>query len=528
MLARTLFVSALVVASLVGGGLSAQVILPPPDPVPFGGPEARAEIPHGAEILGKGPVHEAYAQPAIDKPIPTPLIPREPPALIEELPPDQRPTGSMWIPGYWQWDDDRTDFLWVSGFWRVPPPNRRWVPGQYQRVETGWRWVPGFWAAQQQAEVAYLPPPPASLENGPATPAPQEDALYIPGYWVYQENDYRWKAGFWSANRPGWVWCPAQYYWTPSGYVFREGYWDAPLEQRGCLFAPVVFQPGVVCPGFVWRPTYVVTYESLPSALFVRPTYGHYYFGDYYAPRYVNSGFSFWFDFRYGRSCHDPLYDYYHRSHRGRGWEAEVRGIYIGRTRGTLPLPPANLRAQLNPGAVVIGNPRQPVTVPTSLAPFSPRVMPAGVTLSPIAPPDRARIVQQARDLRNLGYQRAHWDRGPGREQNRPRTLSLQFPTAPPPTPPAGPNRVASMPEAGGRPLPALNFPPPTRGYLPGSGYPGPGAGVGPGPARGPARGPGSTGPMVPSGISPLPSFPSSPPSPGRGTGPGMGRPLRP
>ena len=42
----------------------------------------------------RGPVHEAYAQPTDDQPLQGPMAPREPPAPIDELPPDQKPEGN--------------------------------------------------------------------------------------------------------------------------------------------------------------------------------------------------------------------------------------------------------------------------------------------------------------------------------------------------------------------------------------------------------------------------------------------------
>src|SRR6266542_2666613 len=78
------------------------------------------------EVLAKGPVHEAYAEPSEREPTATTVIPKEPPKPIEELPPDQKPEGDnvQWMPGYWAYDEEKKDFLWVSGFWRNAPPNR--------------------------------------------------------------------------------------------------------------------------------------------------------------------------------------------------------------------------------------------------------------------------------------------------------------------------------------------------------------------------------------------------------------------
>src|SRR5687768_3913616 len=81
-------------------------------------------LPEGVEVQLRGPVHEAYAEPTDPQPQAQPVVPRQPPEPIEELPPDQRPEGDdvSWIPGYWAWDEETQDFLWVSGFWRDAPP----------------------------------------------------------------------------------------------------------------------------------------------------------------------------------------------------------------------------------------------------------------------------------------------------------------------------------------------------------------------------------------------------------------------
>ncbi len=63
------------------------------------------------------------------------VVPREPPALIDEMPPETQPEAdSVWIEGYWACDDEREDFIWISGVYRVPPVGRRWVPGYWEEV----------------------------------------------------------------------------------------------------------------------------------------------------------------------------------------------------------------------------------------------------------------------------------------------------------------------------------------------------------------------------------------------------------
>src|SRR6185503_9924505 len=66
----------------------------------------------GAEVLTRGPVHEAFAETITFDPQPGIVAPKAPPTAIEEVPPLQRPEGKNvnWIPGYWGWDDERNDF----------------------------------------------------------------------------------------------------------------------------------------------------------------------------------------------------------------------------------------------------------------------------------------------------------------------------------------------------------------------------------------------------------------------------------
>ena len=99
----------------------------------------------GVEVLARGPVHEAFAEAVTDRPQATPIVPKQPPKPVDELPAEQKPEGEnvQWVPGYWNWDDERSDYLWVSGFWRVPPPNRQWLPGSWRQTDGGWQWVSG-------------------------------------------------------------------------------------------------------------------------------------------------------------------------------------------------------------------------------------------------------------------------------------------------------------------------------------------------------------------------------------------------
>jgi len=286
------------------------------------------------EYLTRGPIHEAFAEVVTYDPQPTLVVQKAPPELIEEIPPEVRPEGAnvIWIPGYWAWEDERNDFIWVSGIWRAVPRGRQWVPGYWWETETGYQWVAGFWQEGEVVEAAYLPEPPRRLEVRPSAPAPSRTAIWAPGTWMWRESRYAWRPGYWLTARPDRVWAPAHYCWTPRGYLFVDGYWDYVPRERGLLFAPVYFrQPVYRVQAFVYTPYITLDLAAVFDHLFVRPTYRHYYFGDYYDEVYLSRAIYPWFhaatriDWYY-----DPLYVYYSRvvETGGPDWEREIRRRY--------------------------------------------------------------------------------------------------------------------------------------------------------------------------------------------------------
>lgn len=326
---------------------------PPPPPVPGESqPALDASPADDVEVMTRGPVHEAYAGP-VARGEGTPIVvTKAPPDAIEEIPPDTKPEGDnvVWISGYWAWDDDRKDYLWVSGVWRAVPANQTWVPGYWTEIDGGYRWVSGFWMPQQNEEVEYLAEPPATLEQGPTSPAPSDSYFWNPGYWTWYDTRYVWRPGFWTVCQPDWIWVPAHYRWTPRGWVFIPGYWDYPLVRRGVLFAPICFRrPHPHWHRFRWCPAVVIQPPILGFHLFVRPNYGHYYFGDYYAVSYEGLGFRPWFHY-HGRRGFDPLFNYYrwynhHRAH-DRDWERNIQGWFTYYRHNEHQRPPHTLLAQ--------------------------------------------------------------------------------------------------------------------------------------------------------------------------------------
>jgi hypothetical protein len=422
-------------------------------------------------IEPRGPVHEGYAQPGDTILKPGLIVPQQPPEPIPEQPPDQRPEGDnvIWIPGYWAWDLDRKDFLWVSGFWRVPPPERKWVPGYWAKTEDGWQWISGFWADDRQNELYYQEPPPESLDYSPPTPRPDEESFYVPGCWVFRSERYVWRPGYWRAPRPGLVWCPAHYCYTPNGCLFVDGYWDRCLEDRGLLFAPVYFNrtPWTDAAWF-YRPSYCVTFPSLLGSLFVRPAYGHYYFGDFYGPAYRRLGFSPWFV--YGRRHYDPLFSYYRWQNRNDpGWYRGLRTDYRGRLNGSLPRPPRTLVQQDRltrefRGRDGLGN----VNTLRVVQPLG-QVRGSQVRLMRVNSAQQARQRSFERSFRQLSANRQRLER-PGRSPaGRPAPLSLSGTPSGSSRPSRySPSRSGSGPRRGGPSRPGYSAPRPSyRGYAP-------------------------------------------------------------
>ena len=311
--------------------------------------------PGGPEVLTRGPIHEAFATPVVFNPTATLVVPNPPPqTAVEEIPPAQKPAGAdvEWIPGYWAWDDQRNDYIWVSGVWRDIPPGRQWIPGYWSQINGGFGWTSGFWAPTQAGgALDYLPAPPASLETGPNSPPPGENFAWAPGSWVWQVDRYAWQPGYWYQAQPDWVWSPSSYQATPSGYVYNQGYWDYSLQRRGLPFAPLAFNNAGFGTGgpISFTPNFVLPVAGLLANLFVRPNYGHYYYGDYYnaAGAGPNAAYVPWFGFQNNRVGYDPIYSSMAALNRGRpNWDQGYRDEYRNRIANPAARPLPTFAAQ--------------------------------------------------------------------------------------------------------------------------------------------------------------------------------------
>jgi hypothetical protein len=363
----------------------------------------------GAQVLTRGPVHEAFAGMIAYNPEPGVVVKKAPPDVIEEVPPEERPEGDnvTWIPGYWGWDDERSDFLWVSGTWRALPPGRAWMAGYWGKTAQGYQWTSGYWADATAREATYLPPPPATVEVGPNIAAPSLDYGWTPGCWVWYQGRYAWRPGYWAQGRADWDWCPAHYLWTPRGYIFVGGFWDYPVERRGVLFAPVYFEAGVYARrGYYYSPTIVIDVGVFTDHLFLRPRFGHYYFGDYYAASYSQVGFYASFSFQSGRYGYDPIYSHQRWEHRqDREWEHRMAASYQYRRDHETARPPRTWAAQraVNPGTVESRENR--IVVATSINVMVKR-KDSPMRFQTVAKEERQKISQRGREVQTSREER--------------------------------------------------------------------------------------------------------------------------
>lgn len=303
------------------------------------------------EVLARGPVHEAFAAVTGRDAQRGAVAPRQPPEPVEELPPEVQPEGNnvQWIPGYWAWDEEQEDFIWVSGVWRNVPPGRRWVPGNWTEVKDGFVWISGFWSDADNDVPPPLPAPPDRPDEQPPGEPPDDDHFWLPGCWIYQNNVYVWRAGYWTRFWPNWIWVPSYYVWTPAGCLYVSGYWDYSLAYRGFLYAPIRFRHPVFRQRlFRFRPGHCIDVARIHLHLFVHPRRGHYLFGDYHGDHYARRGYCSHLRYHLSRRGHDCLFSYYQTLYRRRGFDygRRVQGWHDYYAKHREHCPPRTKRAQ--------------------------------------------------------------------------------------------------------------------------------------------------------------------------------------
>jgi hypothetical protein len=446
---------ALIVMSSLGGiRLAAQGEMAVPPPVP------QQELP---EVLTRGPVHEAFAEP-VDLQMQAPVTaPTHPPADIAEVPPTEKPEGDeyVWVPGYWAWDQERNEFVWVSACWRIPPPGMYWVPGYWVEGNEGWDWVSGFWAASATSEIEYLPPPPEIDESSAAAVSPpSENVIWVSPCYYRSSGNYVLRPGYWLNAQPDWIWVPSHYVWTPRGYVFAPGHWDYPLDNRGVLFAPVYFPEQVrMRPAYTYSPSVVVNLTLLTGSLFAYPRYRHYYFGDYYDRSYLQIGIYPWFDSDRHHTWYDPVYQHNRwRHHRADPrWEERERYEYQLRCNDQGRRPPRTYREQTALLERMSEPERQKSRVVFALSDVAAKRIENKVRLQKLDTAARQKIEKQGNEIHQYSRDRNKWESGDNTSGAGKPPIMRTDPK--PPKPGKRADEVSPQPSVVVKPLPKIEHP---------------------------------------------------------------------
>jgi WXXGXW repeat (2 copies) len=53
---------------------------------------------------------------------------------------------TTWIPGHYNWDPTRSNYVWTGGHYaEAPADTAQWVPGHWVQTPTSWIWIEGGW-----------------------------------------------------------------------------------------------------------------------------------------------------------------------------------------------------------------------------------------------------------------------------------------------------------------------------------------------------------------------------------------------
>lgn len=173
--------------------------------------------------------------------------------------PDEAPSPQhVWVPGHWRWMEG--SYVWVAGDWHLPPvPGAAWIAPQWQPQGSGYVLRDGYWqqsgaqgASGQPGEIATTqPPPPPRAE--PISERPTPAHVWLPGYWDWSANQFRWVEGRWDVPpRADLTWIPPRWESRGDRYVLVAGYWRDPVITAAPPPPPA--------------PTVVVTQPSPPPA----------------------------------------------------------------------------------------------------------------------------------------------------------------------------------------------------------------------------------------------------------------------
>jgi len=186
------------------------------------------------------PLHEAVVgTPYMAADFAAPSAPPDP--VVEDRPAQPDPSNT-WIGGYWWWSGGLGRYVWVSGVWRSPPPDETWTQGSWiNNGSNQFIWSPGVWTAtgSPPLDASILTTAPPDAPDEAQGDPPDQESLWIPGFYLWSGGVYGWHAGSW--GRPpsaGLMYVGARYAYVGGRYHYQPGRWDRPFERRGTVYRP--------------------------------------------------------------------------------------------------------------------------------------------------------------------------------------------------------------------------------------------------------------------------------------------------
>ncbi len=190
-------------------------------------------------------------------------ISEPPPDHLDDVVPNAPSEGYFWVPGYWFFDEGKSDYVWYRGRWQAFNEDWQYVPAHYMWREEGYIFIPGYWdwpiekRGQAFANAYIEPDRRSSIVYEPSValePLEIVENLYAcwPSYPCFFHHHYFYHFDIWMAwgiVPPWWHWDSWWAFgWSDSWWLWW--WWVNPgfpapffldVEIAGMMFGPAAF-----------------------------------------------------------------------------------------------------------------------------------------------------------------------------------------------------------------------------------------------------------------------------------------------
>lgn len=144
-----------------------------------------------------------------------------PPAEVVEVAQQRR--GSVWVKGYWAWNDGAYD--WMPGHLERRQRGKQWQDGRWDNSGGKWTWTAGAWIDAPKEP----PAPPTPLDEKRQF---RRGSVWVAGHWDWVDGGYEWTPGRVESRKKGKRWREGKWDNVGGKWTWNAGVWvDAPAEQ---------------------------------------------------------------------------------------------------------------------------------------------------------------------------------------------------------------------------------------------------------------------------------------------------------